>query len=345
MADPHLDRLLGELWPMARDRSSGDVYALLDAARDPRIARLLKRSMIDYCCLYSGKLPRELEDAAPYLVSLGRNSRLTAELITLGWGNSCGFFVSSRALLQDLRRHFRRFLLVQDDGGRRLVFRFYDPRVLRTYLPTCNAGELRQFFGPVERYVVEGDPAGSLIEYRCTGAGLLQEVVDLARDPGPGRAGPGERDARWPSDGWRPSVDATHPLKIRAEQMEVFQRRAEEAFVRRVVQHLRSEHAKAIERYDDGLLREIVQEGIGRARRHGLTWESSLTAFVALLFEVAPDFDRHPSIARILQDERIPANHRVRALVDRIGEEEWEEAAGLGDPDRWLLPWREVDGR
>jgi hypothetical protein len=39
-----------------------------------------------------------------------------------------------------MARRRRRFLRVKDEDG--LVFRFYDPRVMRVYLPTCAAGEL-----------------------------------------------------------------------------------------------------------------------------------------------------------------------------------------------------------
>ena len=53
------------------------------------------------------------------------------------------------ATLEELRRHFRKFLKVEDPKGKSLIFRYYDPRVLRVYLPTCNAMELQTVFGPV----------------------------------------------------------------------------------------------------------------------------------------------------------------------------------------------------
>ena len=31
-------------------------------------------------------------------------------------------------------------------------FRFYDPRILRAFLPACTSDELRSFFGPVQRF-------------------------------------------------------------------------------------------------------------------------------------------------------------------------------------------------
>jgi hypothetical protein len=60
--------------------------------------------------------------------------------------------------LQQVRAHLRQFLLVQDERGNQQYFRFYDPRVLRVYLPTCDAAETQQFFGPIDRFIVEDGP-------------------------------------------------------------------------------------------------------------------------------------------------------------------------------------------
>ena len=52
--------------------------------------------------------------------------------------------------------------MVGAPGGERVYFRFYDPRVLRVYLPTCSSSELKGVFGPVGRFVVEG-PEGQAL--------------------------------------------------------------------------------------------------------------------------------------------------------------------------------------
>ena len=171
-ADP--DRLRDILWPPDRNGASGDIFALLDCARDPRIYPLIKRQMINYSCLFAGDLPQELAEAAPYLVALSPHSHLTEALLTLGWGHSWGVFLESSAILQDLRRHFRRFLEVCDEQGKRLLFRYYDPRVLRIYLPTCNEEELRFVFGPVDRFVLESGGLLGPVEFRQGELGLEQ---------------------------------------------------------------------------------------------------------------------------------------------------------------------------
>ena len=52
--------------------------------------------------------------------------------------------------LEGVRRQLRRALTVRDPNGRKLLFRFYDPQILRLFLPTCSAAELQTFFGPIE---------------------------------------------------------------------------------------------------------------------------------------------------------------------------------------------------
>ena len=63
----------------------------------------------------------------------------------------------------DVRGHFRTFLMVYDPDNEPVYFRYYDPRVLRAYLPTCNKAETATLFGPVSYYLAESEePAKAL---------------------------------------------------------------------------------------------------------------------------------------------------------------------------------------
>lgn len=174
-----VSRLIEELWRPGEASPAPEVFALLDAARDPRILPLIRRSKLDYRCLFLGDVHPALARTAPYLVHLARRSRLTRELLRLGWGNAWGIFVRSPAILQDLRRHFRGLLRVRDEAGKVFFFRFYDPRVLRIYLPTCNREELRAVFGPVERYLLETDDSASLSAFSLVRAQLRRDLMRL----------------------------------------------------------------------------------------------------------------------------------------------------------------------
>ena len=83
--------------------------------------------------------------------------------------------------MEALHRHFRRLLRVQDERGVRMLFRFYDPRVLRVYLPTCRPGELEQVFGPVEFFLTEADEPDRILEFRHQRGTLAQGEVHVEK--------------------------------------------------------------------------------------------------------------------------------------------------------------------
>jgi hypothetical protein len=142
------------------------VYFLADGARDRRIFPLVTSPWVESVCLFDGDLPPEFRRAAPYLARLERGGEETEEILELGWGNAWGVFLRSTADLDALKQHFRTLLVVQDEQGRRLFFRFYDPRVLRVYLPTCNREELDRVFGPVEAFLLEGEEPSRRLLFR-----------------------------------------------------------------------------------------------------------------------------------------------------------------------------------
>jgi Domain of unknown function (DUF4123) len=171
-------RLLSTLWP-AGESSPADVYVILDGARDVRIASRVESYLDQKACLYEGTLPRELTNAAPHLLRLFCDDRFCRRLIEDGWGHSWGVFAIAPSSLTSLRRHFRKFMVVRGPNGNRLVFRWYDPRVLRVYLPTCNVEELRTVFGPIEAYVVEGREAGTAHRFAFDGERLTNTIIRL----------------------------------------------------------------------------------------------------------------------------------------------------------------------
>lgn len=156
-----------------------DVYAVVDGARDRRIFSNLVNSYANSVCLYRGDLHPELEFAAPYLVQVDFHDRFTQSLIRDGWGNSWGIFMKSPDGMDRLRRHLRTLLRVQDEAARKLVFRYYDPRVLRTYLPTCFAEELKTVFGSIECFYTEAEDPAQLLEFRFDRGKLVKNLVSL----------------------------------------------------------------------------------------------------------------------------------------------------------------------
>lgn len=158
------------------------VYAILDGASVPNLPAGLVELRAEHVCLYRGELKAAVASVAPYLVRLEPDSRLTEFVLAEGWGNHWGVFVRARADLPALRRHFRAFLTVYDTQGKPMLFRYYDPRVLRVYLPTCDARELETVFGLVESYLLEADDPHTLLSFRLSSGVLQQTQRDLRED-------------------------------------------------------------------------------------------------------------------------------------------------------------------
>jgi hypothetical protein len=160
------------------------LYAILDAARDPLVLAILMQLGPEYQSLYEGTEGEKLSAVAPYLVRLPNDSPLLEVLARAGWGKSWGVFLTSDSPFADVRRHLRHFLMVKLPDGKQVYFRFYDPRVLRVYLPTCNAEETRTFFGPIKCFLTEGDKREVVLRFTPGTQGVQQAVGSLAPKPG-----------------------------------------------------------------------------------------------------------------------------------------------------------------
>jgi hypothetical protein len=170
------ERIERALWPA--EGASGSVWAVLDGARDPRIRRVLIESGLDFRSLYEGRVPAAIDRVAPQLVELIPGQRLLAALFGDGWGQAWGCFCRTDDPTR-LRHHLRKLLKVRDERGRTLLFRFYDPRVLRVYLPTCRSDELQQVFGPIDAWFAESAQGAGLIEFRLGGDELVRRETLL----------------------------------------------------------------------------------------------------------------------------------------------------------------------
>jgi hypothetical protein len=73
-----------------------------------------------------------------------------------------------------MRRHFRSLVDANDGRGNSFTFRFYDPRVLRRYLPTCTHEELSEFFGKVHSFFAEAESGQQITEYKLEKGELKQ---------------------------------------------------------------------------------------------------------------------------------------------------------------------------
>jgi len=148
--EPATREELAELVP------GGTLFAMVDACDSPTVyPRVKKLGDLRAVCAYPPKLSVDRCETAPYLVRVDASvfEWIVAEL----WQEPWGFFAAAATGLHELRDHFRQFTHAAVPGSGRVLFRYYDPRVLTAYLESSNRSELMSFFGPVRRFVVGGE--------------------------------------------------------------------------------------------------------------------------------------------------------------------------------------------
>jgi hypothetical protein len=296
------------------------LFAVLDSAREPNIPVELRRKGAEFSSLYRGEPEESLSSVAPYLVRLDPKSELMRWLLTNCWGNSWGIFLVSSESLETLRRHFRRFLLVLDTAGNELYFRFYDPRVLRTFLPTCTGAEVKRFFGPVDAYLMEAEGAEAvfLFSRRLATTIRIAELNEWS-------------DAALIADGSSvepPPKLVNRRLRIREEQMNVFSDYMNKSFASRSAEYLREIHPKATDSMTAVELDEFIDAGVDRAARHSFTRENEIGVFLELMLLFGVDFDhtanwatevfQNPDLSTAEKLNRL-REHRDIAIEQRLG--------------------------
>lgn len=174
------EAVAAKIGPVGPDAPGGPLYGVLDAARDERVLRLLQESVDDHQNLYEGVPGRALDPVAPYLVRFEPGSSLLRRLLVGGWGKAWGTFYRSTEPLKEIRRHLRRYLIVQDEESlERLYFRYYDPRVLREFLPVATRRQRGELLSVFTRVIYEG-PEGEVLN---VSGGATPEEVEATRGP------------------------------------------------------------------------------------------------------------------------------------------------------------------
>ena len=280
------------------------LYAILDACDAPSVPdKVEELGETRAVSLYRGMAEEEYSAFAPYLAHA--DADLVDWIAANLWHDAWGVFVVFDGSLPALRSHFRHFLIVDDPQGEEMYFRFYDPRVLRKYLPTCTSKELAQFYGGIEAFMVSdpADPAAVEAIAQAKDAAIFAPVTSSV------------------------VTRIRQRFPIREPQMAAFGPEAEAAFEGRLIAHLHEHHADAIEGLSDDMLLPMARTGVARARNYGMTWESNLTAFVALMFEIAPNWDAHPRMQLILNSRNLDSETKMNVLIERTPEETWHGIA------------------
>ena len=261
-----------DLWEVLEAYATQDnatLYALVDAARSDQVLPRLASGQSDYQSLFVGTEKEPLFSAGPFLVSPGGDRALLKWLATEAWGESMVLFITSQAPCDQLLHHLQSLLKAITEENDERFFRYYDPRVLRNYLPNCDSDSGWRFMGPVARLMVEAEEGGRLLCWKRESLGCVPACDDSI---------------------WR------QPLYIDADQLRIFRQGAFTEYKAGLKAHLKVRFAKQIEtlRLDDGDLSQLVTNGIDRARMYGIRTRFDVRRFVEYMLLLDPDFDLNP---------------------------------------------------
>lgn len=142
------------------------VFAVLDGASIPGLRDKFHEMRPPHHCLFRGELEPDMQEVAPYVVGLVPGTPFVDWVLAECFGKHWGIFVQSRRSLKEMRFQFRKLLTVMNEAGDPMIFRFYDPRVLNRFLPTCTPEELEAFFGSVDTFFSEDASAGKMLRFR-----------------------------------------------------------------------------------------------------------------------------------------------------------------------------------
>jgi hypothetical protein len=164
-------------------RTELPLFCLLDVCAHDSIPSLLNTARDLRESLYDGDAENILAQWAPYIVMLNSDSELLRVLVGKGWGQGWASFFTSDASFDELSKHFRKFFMVQLEGGKEVYFRFYNPGVLREFLPAANSEELAVFFGPVEEWLIEAKSSIALLRISNPSDGLRTMIIPVTDTP------------------------------------------------------------------------------------------------------------------------------------------------------------------
>jgi hypothetical protein len=150
------------------------LFAVLDGASVPKLPTRLKEDGVQAVNLLSDKPAPDIALTGPWLVTM--TQKTFADWVIANWGQHWGVLVTSAMPFEELVPHFRSLVQARLPDGRTVFFRFYDPRVLRVLLPTCDADQLQQIFGAASQFVME-DEAGGVLRFGRGKPPLMGEVL------------------------------------------------------------------------------------------------------------------------------------------------------------------------
>jgi hypothetical protein len=258
----------------------GRLFALLDATGFDGLADMLAGAGLDHCSLFFGDDAVMLRDEAPWLVALPADRIADwAEVLRRARVGHAGFLCVTDAGLDELRRHWKKWLSVHIPGEEGLVlFRFFDARIALAFLGAVGPADAQAFLGPNDRLLVPR--GGALVE--------LQPALPVP----PTRLGAGRAYVMTPA------------------QMEAFSGVAADAFRDRFRRYMRDIWPDETRAMDDDALDDMAGRAVARALDLGITPQADVVVKLSLIEMVTPQvLPRAESLIAQVRDKVPPAGY------------------------------------
>jgi hypothetical protein len=245
-------------------------FALVDGVRNRAAIEAVRASDPERArSVLVGRRNSDLDACAPHLLWLPMVRSLAKEIVLDAASESECVFLEAQAPFAEVARHLRRQLVVESEDGSSKLFRFFDPAILRTYLPTLSERESSRFFGPITSFYIVTRGARSLVPYARRGR--HQEAQGKS----------------WPL-----------PL-IRKEQETAFSNQLIDEFVARMVERFRG-----VDPFSTRAAREEIVSEMSRAAGYGIGSARTIERWLELVVKLGRAFDeRHPWVRHELSKE------------------------------------------
>ncbi len=220
-----------------------------------------------------------------------------------------GIFIVAPVSMAQLGAHLQKFIITKGPEGSPYFLRFHDAAVLETLFTMWSDFEKSMFFGPIDMI---GLPNLDDLEVKFMSPASKSEAQLLSLQ--------------------KPEECLLH---LSQEQLQQCRNAIEGDLVKLIYWHLRSYHSKVVQFIGKEVLYDRIEIGLKRARSYHLATISDLAGFVALMFELSPNFDEHPSFAKIFLDPEVQPEGKMRRLSHAITDREWQEASRLYAKGIW----------
>lgn len=125
--------------------------------------------------VFAGTDDALIADVGPFVINVDGNDLCKRWIIKESYGFSWGVYFLSEDIFDKIMIHLQSLVTVIDEDGKELYFRYYDPRVLRFFLPTCDSEQLKEFFGPIDYFLCEDEDPNYYLKFSLINNELVTE--------------------------------------------------------------------------------------------------------------------------------------------------------------------------